>query len=178
MHFCDKFLSVVSLLFIITKTTNRIYRKYKTIKNSSFLKRFNFGFTQYQSQKIISILNQFLINILELDTYQRMVKNFDQQLLTQLKNRDFEIKNLPDEKNDNNFMRRIHSIIKAGTDRNRIFFQYQDAKNKYDRAVQAVSKQISLAVNDGLLNEIGTLAKFILLITFIYLWILIERLFR
>lgn len=104
-----------------------------------------------------------------MDTYQRMVKNFDQQLLTQLKNRDFEIKNLPDEKNDNNFMRRIHSIIKAGTDRNRIFFQYQDAKNKYDRAVQAVSKQISLAVNDGLLNEIGTLANFILLITFIYL---------
>lgn len=90
-----------------------------------------------------------------MDTYKRITKTFDQQLLKQLKNREFKIQNLPTENNDDNFMRRIYSIIKTGLDRNKIFFLYEDAVKNYDKAVTAVSKQISLAVNDCLLNEIG-----------------------
>lgn len=74
-----------------------------------------------------------------------MVKNFDQQLLKQLKHCEFEIKNLKDEN---------HGEESWYTSK-QIFFEYHDVKDQYNTAINVVYKLISQAVNDDVINEIG-----------------------
>lgn len=94
------------------------------------------------------------INILELEACQLLVKNFDQQLLQQLKNQQFEIQNLLNDYNGD-FVDRIENIKKSGILRNKLHFEHQENKDRYTTALDAVYKQILLAFNDDVINEIG-----------------------
>lgn len=96
-----------------------------------------------------------------MERYEYMVKNFDQQLLNQLKLRDFILQGIEiadDEKKDDNFHKRIAKIETEGLSRNRMYYEFVDTKNEFNEAKTSFYSEIALALKDELIIEIGELS--------------------
>lgn len=100
--------------------------------------------------------------------YEHLVKHYDKQLLSQLKNEDYEIKkicleiaNIRLEKADNAdkktnpFNDRVAKIEELGHLRNRFHFEFNNSKNDFEKSKSLFYQQVSLAVQDGLITNIG-----------------------
>lgn len=93
----------------------------------------------------------------ELLRYDHMVRHFDTQLLSQLKDRTYEVLNLSldDKENEDTFIKRIAKIENTVYLRNRYHFEFVDNKLDFEKANLLFSNETSLAVRDGLLTDIG-----------------------
>lgn len=60
-----------------------------------------------------------------------------------------------DDEQEDNFLNRISKIESAGYSRNRIHFEFVDSKKDYERAQMLFYKETCLALQDGLITEIG-----------------------
>lgn len=92
--------------------------------------------------------------------YEHIVKHFDKQLLNQLKDREYEVKKIQLE-NDNNdedtFNKRILKIQMAGYLRNRFYFEHADSRQDFEKSKEIFYKETSLAVRDGQITDIGNI---------------------
>lgn len=124
------------------------------------------------------------MKFLELQRYEHLVRHYDKQLLNQLNDREYNVLKIPLEnkekgeeierdeeeidmneveasgrKIDNHqrdpFVNRILKIESAGYERNRFHFEFVDIKQDYQKAKMVFYKEISLALQDGLITEIG-----------------------
>lgn len=87
-----------------------------------------------------------------------MVKSFDQQLLKQLKTRDYSVQEIEitdDEKKNDDFFKRIDKIETQGLDRNRTYYEFVDDKKEFEEAKNLFQNKNSLALSDGLITETG-----------------------
>lgn len=89
--------------------------------------------------------------------YEHLVKHFDQQVLNQLKERNYEIHKIQIESKEekDTFHDRIGKIETGGLLRNRIFFEFNDDKLEFNEAKKLFYYENSLALRDGLITDIG-----------------------
>ena len=95
----------------------------------------------------------------DLDRYEHLIKHFDQQLQSQLKDRDYVIQKieLEGDAKDDKFLDRITKIEAQGLSRNRVYFEFDDYKKEFQEVKTWFENEISLALTDGLVSDIGNL---------------------
>lgn len=92
--------------------------------------------------------------------YEHLVKHYDKQLLSQLKDQNYKVdKGEVDEeevdKEKNPFTDRIRKLETAGYNRNRFHFEFCDNKIDFEKAKKLFHNETLLAVEDGLITDIG-----------------------
>ena len=106
---------------------------------------------------------------LELERYEHLVKHFDQQVLNQLKDRDYTLQKIHvetgNENGKDNIFDRVIKIEAEGVLRNRIYYEFVDNKKDFDNAKMLFQNEILLALKDGLITDIGNI-KWVVLNTF------------
>ncbi len=101
-----------------------------------------------------------IIQIPELKRYEHLVKHFDKQLLKQLKDRGQKTNIDTEEEKEiekDDFHRRVIKIETEGILRNRIYYEFIDDKKEFDDSNFLFHNEISLALKDGLITDIGNI---------------------